>query len=474
MYSIIVACDTNNGIGYNNSLPWDGCPADMKEFRKRTIGNGNNAVIMGHNTYWSIPEQYRPLKFRKNIVVSRDTNFPKDVIVFKTLKEAMVSALLQNFTEIYVIGGEKIYAECMKSPLIHYIDNIYLTRFHTSLQVNKFFPSIFEILFEPRSVMSCEADYVKDQKKYPIQLSFEVWRRKPNPEEQRYLTLLKEIIMSNNLVPSRTGTGCYSIFGRDLRISLRNNVIPLLTTKQVFFRGVVAELLFFISGSTDTNKLRQQNIHIWDGNTTREFLDSHGLSHYPEYDMGPTYSFLFTHAGAEHAYQDKNTDYTGQGVNQIHSVIDGIKRDPNSRRHLIVLWSPAHLDKMSLPPCLFSYIFHVNTNTREISVMTTMRSADFFLGVPFNLASAALFLHIICAATGYYPGELYATFGDAHVYGDHLNAVEEQLTRTPWTWPTLKWKRSFNDIGAIENIVYEDFLLENYICYPKINAPMAV
>jgi thymidylate synthase len=362
----------------------------------------------------------------------------------------------------WIIGGAKIFEAMLQPPLINKIGSIFVTEFKETYVSDKKFPEIPEYVFERRVIET-----------HP-ELTFVEWTRRSNDEELSYLSLLKEIKEQGTLVPSRTGVPCYSVFGRSLRFNLRDGVLPLLTTKQVFFRGVVEELLFFISGSTDTTILKKKGINIWDGNTSREFLDSHGLSAYEVGDMGPSYSFLFTHAGAEHLYTGKDNDYTGLGVNQIERLIEGIKRDPNGRRHLIVLWAPAYLDAMALPPCLFSYVFNVNTQRNEISLMTTMRSADFFLGVPFNICSASLLLRMVCLATGYEPGELYATYGDAHIYENHLGAVTEQLIRIPWRFPTLSFGRSFEEIGSMSGFQYGDFKLHNYYKYPALRAEMAI
>ena len=450
VFHIIVAFDSERGIGYQNALPWPKSTRDLKYFKTRTL---NQVIIMGHNTFASIGH---PLPSRTNIVISRDTDL-KDVIVVSNLTDA-----LSYGDQVYVIGGAQIFEEALRPPLINSIGSIYVTEFKDRYLSDKKFPEISEYFFERELIEEHE------------ELTFVRWTRRTNREELEYLNLLREVKEQGSLFPSRTGIGCYSVFGRCLRFNLRNGVIPLLTTKQVFFRGVVEELLFFISGSTDTTILNKKGIHIWDGNTSREFLDSHGLHNYEVGDMGPTYSFLFTHAGADHLYTGKNGDYEGLGVNQIDRLIEGIKSDPNGRRHLIVLWSPAHLEKMVLPPCLFSYIFNVNTNTREISVMTTMRSADFFLGVPFNICSASLFLRMICLATGYQPGELYATYGDTHIYENHISAVNEQLTRIPWRFPTLTFGRSFEEIQSIRGFEYGDFKLHNYYKYPPLKADMAI
>lgn len=194
----------------------------------------------------------------------------------------------------------------------------------------------------------------------------------------------------------RTGVGTLGIFGVQMRYSLKNDVFPLLTTKRVFWRGVVEELLWFIQGSTNANLLKEKNIHIWDANSTREFLDSAGLNHYDEGDLGPIYGFQWRHFGAE--YKGMNHDYTNEGIDQLKNVINTIKTNPNDRRIIMCAWNPLDLKKMALPPCHCMVQFFVANN--ELSCLLYQRSADMGLGVPFNIASYSLLTYMIAHVTG--------------------------------------------------------------------------
>lgn len=474
MFSLIFAKDDACSIGSSetNALPWprEAARADMKHFKETTTGNGKNAVIMGHNTFLSLPKSLLPN--RALVVVSRyepgksddfDKKFDTAELVTPDLREAFYYCMRRKpkFEEVFVIGGGRIYERCMKE-FHDFIYKIYMTtiagRYGGDITCRHW-------------VNDCH-----DRNKWDLERCFklencdvQVFRQK-NLEERVYLDLLNRVLALGEPFPNRTGVGTRALFGETLKFDLSNGRIPLLTTKRVFFRGSLEEMLFFISGSTDVEKLRAKNVHIWDGNTTREFLAKKGLP-YPEWDMGPTYSFMFKHAGYEGHYTDKTQDYDGKGTDQFQKLIDGIRTDPYSRRHMINLWSPAHLDKMSLPPCLFNYIFHVSPRG-HINVMCTMRSADLFLGVPFNLSGACLLLRMVCHLTNHSPGQLMLVMSNAHIYENHVEQVKEQIARVPYSFPLLE----ISDRGqkTMDDFAAEDFELLGYRCHAAIKAPMAV
>ncbi|XP_014259187.1 thymidylate synthase isoform X2 [Cimex lectularius] len=288
-----------------------------------------------------------------------------------------------------------------------------------------------------------------------------------NSDEMQYLSLVRKIIEEGATKKDRTGVGVKSIFGAQMRFSLRNGVFPLLTTKKVFSRGIFLELLWFIRGSTNAKELSEQNVHIWDANSSKEFLESVGLHDREEGDLGPVYGFQWRHFGAD--YKDMHTDYTGQGVDQLMAVINTIKTNPNDRRMIMCAWNPMHLDKMALPPCHCLVQFYVANG--ELSCQLYQRSADMGLGVPFNIASYALLTYMIAHVTNLKPGDFIHTLGDAHVYLNHVEALKTQLDRVPYEFPTLKFAREVTDITDFK---YEDIVIENYKCHPTIKMPMAV
>jgi len=257
-----------------------------------------------------------------------------------------------------------------------------------------------------------------------------------------------------------------SSFGEKMVFNLDR--FPLLTTKKMGHKTILRELLWFLKGSTDNQSLKDKNVHIWDQNASKEFLESRGLP-YEEDDLGPVYGFQWRHFGA--SYKDRDTDYDGQGFDQIKWLIQEIKDNPSSRRLILNAWNPPDLDKMALPPCHILSQFYVNQQEGTLSCQLYQRSGDMFLGVPFNIASYAYLTYILCKLTGYKPGKLHHVLGDAHVYEEHYQAVKDQYKRVPKVFPKLTISDELTDIDTIDETM---FSLEEYSSYSPIKAPMKV
>jgi len=311
------------------------------------------------------------------------------------------------------------------------------------------------------------AEKFEDGSKNGLEKLPEETTEKRSHDEVQYLSLIQKIITTGSERIDRTGVGTFSIFGAQMRYSLRDNVIPLLTTKRVFWRAVAEELLWFIRGSTDAKELQDKNIHIWDGNSTREFLDKAGFTDREEGDLGPVYGFQWRHFGAE--YRTCNDDYTGQGVDQLQEVIETLKTRPYDRRIIMSAWNVPDIPKMALPPCHCLVQFYVANG--ELSCQLYQRSADVGLGVPFNIASYALLTHMIAHVTGLKAGEFVHTTGDTHVYRNHVEPLKEQLKREPREFPKLVIKRK---VEKIDDFKFEDFEIEGYNPYATIKMEMAV
>ena len=286
-------------------------------------------------------------------------------------------------------------------------------------------------------------------------------------DELQYLYLVRNVLNHGTKKEDRTGTGTISLFGAQMRFSLWDGIFPLLTTKKVFWRGVVEELLWFIKGSTNAKDLQKKGVHIWDGNSSREFLDKSGFTEKEEGDLGPMYGFQWRHYGA--AYLDMHSDYTGCGLDQLQQVIETIEKKPDDRRIIMCAWNPTDVPKMALPPCHCLCQFYVANG--ELSCQLYQRSADMGLGVPFNIASYALLTCMIAHVTDLKPGELVHTLGDVHVYTNHCAALHEQLKREPRPFPMLNIKRK---VKSINDFKFEDFDLVGYKPHPKIQMKMAV
>ncbi|XP_021541912.1 thymidylate synthase isoform X1 [Neomonachus schauinslandi] len=288
----------------------------------------------------------------------------------------------------------------------------------------------------------------------------------PPHGELQYLGQIEHILRCGVRKDDRTGTGTLSVFGMQARYSLRDE-FPLLTTKRVFWKGVLEELLWFIKGSTNAKELSSKGVKIWDANGSRDFLDSLGFSNREEGDLGPVYGFQWRHFGAE--YKDKDSDYSGQGVDQLQKVIDTIKTNPDDRRIILCGWNPKDLPLMALPPCHALCQFYVVNG--ELSCQLYQRSGDMGLGVPFNIASYALLTYMIAHITGLKPGDFVHTLGDAHIYLNHIEPLKMQLQREPRPFPKLKILRK---VETIDDFKAEDFQIEGYSPHPTIKMEMAL
>ncbi|QFN51632.1 ORF 70 [Macacine gammaherpesvirus 5] len=284
--------------------------------------------------------------------------------------------------------------------------------------------------------------------------------------ELQYLAHLDLIIKHGVQREDRTGVGTRSVFGLQARYNLRDE-FPLLTTKRVFWRGVVEELLWFIRGSTDSTELSRRGVKIWDAHGSRAFLAAQGFGDRREGDLGPVYGFQWRHFGAE--YRGADANYEGQGVDQLRYVVDLINRRPHDRRIVMCAWNPADLARMALPPCHVLCQFYVARG--ELSCQLYQRSADMGLGVPFNIASYALLTYLIAHVTGLTPGDFVHTLGDAHVYNNHVDPLLLQLRRTPRPFPRLKILRK---VARLEDFTRADLSLEGYDPHPHIEMEMAV
>jgi thymidylate synthase len=268
----------------------------------------------------------------------------------------------------------------------------------------------------------------------------------PLREMQQYLDLLSHVLANGAEKSDRTGTGTISVFGYQMRFNLEDG-FPLLTTKKLHLRSIIHELLWFLKGETNIDYLHQNKVSIWD-----EWADASG-------DLGPIYGYQWRKwpAGEDHQ------------IDQINQVIQGIRENPYSRRHIVSAWNVSELSKMALPPCHVLFQFYVNRGT--LSCQLYQRSADIFLGVPFNIASYSLLLMMIAQVTGLKAGEFVHTLGDAHIYNNHIDQVRLQLTRDPRPRPTMVLNPA---VTYILDFKYEDFTLENYDPHPHIRGEISV
>ena len=529
-------------IGNNGSIPWN-IIEDMTHFKEitihKTIEYPYSIVIMGRNTWESIPEKRRPLTERFNIILSNDMQYitrenakydskmidSKTGMLFTTwdnffnngenseyikLEELLLSKMPSNRQDYinqaftyYIIGGSQIYNKaiemCNELDISYSIraTEIYLTKNQESGNKyigDTFFPKINEnaIITSSSSVYKSKST---DELLYRF-ITYEILSKKKEDvnnmnnmnnmnniiikpfytQENDYLSLMRNILENGSSNDDRTGVGTLSIFGSMLKYDLRDT-FPLCTTKRMFFRAIFEELMFYLSGKTDNKILQDKGIHVWDGNTTREFLDKRGLQNYDEGDMGQTYGFNFRHFGGEYkgCWEDYNTDNENSiGYDQLANVINLIKTEPSSRRIIIDLWDCSTIHKAALPACLCKYQFNVNVKKKELNLAIYLRSSDYFLANNWNSSCGALFVHLLCNTDGIdlTPGDLTVFIADAHLYKTHIEQVKLNLERRPYPFPKLLIKGDKKK--SITEFKFEDIELLGYKAHPNIKAEMAV
>lgn len=466
--NIILAVDDKYGYSLNDKIPWN-YREDLKHFRQKTL---NTILIMGKKTWDSIPNKDKFVERRLCFVLSR--SFPDSALGYDDWHDFGNYYFLNSYElaldickgkfeydDIFVIGGKELYMKALQDVNLQ---NLFVTRVKGDYKCDKTIPELHDII-QQRCKMINRSIQLYDGSPVLIFEDYEVVS-----EEGKYLTLMKDILNTGINKTDRTCTGTISKFDVHLSFSLKNNTLPLLTTKRTYWKGILHELLWFLNGQTNANLLKEKGVHIWDGNSSREFLDKCNFKDRDVGDLGPVYGFQWRHWGAE--YTNMYENYTNKGIDQIKNIIKTIKNDPDNRRIILNAWNVNDIDKMCLPPCHMMCQFYVNTDTKELSCKMYQRSADMFLGVPFNIASYATLTHIIAKLTNLNASMLHITIGDAHIYNTHIEAVNIQLERMPKPFPVLKIVN--RDDLNIDNLTYDDFEVLNYNCESSIKGAMAV
>jgi thymidylate synthase len=478
---IILAHSYSQGISKSGKIPWV-CKKDMSFMKSITTAPGlKNGLLMGRKTFESIG---RILPNRENIIVSSQ-KLDSSAHVVNSITAGIEKGKELELDILWIFGGATIYDAFLEdSTLNQLIDGFIITTTperpcDTFIQTNiyKFIEERqYTRFYDPR-VLERVADGVYELSIYsrlpnlreewdPILQSLE-----GNTIDKSYLELVKRILSQGNRRETRNGA-TISKFGENISFDLAEG-FPLLTTKKVFFNGVIHELIWFIKGDTDARNLEANNVTIWSGNTSKEFLEKNGLP-YEEGIGGPIYGYQWRNFGQEYAYKDKNgqqqtTSGVKFGVDQLQFIIDELRANPMSRRLFMSSWNPNQLSQMCLPPCHISYQFYVENG--RLSCMMVQRSADVFLGLPFNIASVALLVHLVANIVGLEPGKIYISIGDAHIYEDHLEPIRVQLGRNGMDYdlPRLILKRKPR---KMEDYKFEDVEIQNYKSHPPIKAKM--
>lgn len=457
MFNIIIATDLFNGIGKNNILPWN-FNSDMIHFKKNTLYNDlndNNILIMGHNTFKSLK-----VKLNNRIYFVITNHIIEDVITFTNFNDAYVNALTYN-TNIWVIGGSQIY----NYALNHWACNkIYYTLIKGNFNCDTYFNiNNFNINWIKSKIIKD----INNNDKIEYELEYKIGKRKHNIE-LKYLKLLYNVLNKGNFRNTRNSL-TFSSFGENTNNILSCNLedgFPLLTTKKMFWRGIVEELLFFIRGDTNTLNLSSKGIKIWENNTSLNFLKNIKLD-YNVGDMGPMYGYQWRHFNKPYPESELETF---QGIDQLKKVIEEIKADPTSRRIIMTDFNPQQVNKSVLYPC-HSIVIQFYVEFGRLNCSMYQRSGDLFLGIPFNIASTSLLLHIVSQLTGLEPGKVHLLIGDYHIYDSHTESVFEQLKRTPKNLPKLEMKL-FSSLEEVESATLLDFKIIGYESEPAIKAQM--
>lgn len=450
---MFINCDKDGGLRKDTIIPWK-LPNERIIFNRLTLYTSNqsskNVLIMGNKT-WKAFEQQSGL-FHSYF----HTNFEDRIIIVLSTKEELLHSISDfyiansfdnlfdiiksrnDIENIWFIGGASIYKQCFK-----YCSKIFITTVKTSFNCN--------IKVEGIDLSFFEKDYVDFN-----DFTLSRFIKKVNTNELQYLTLIKKIFNSSGeYIKNRTNIDTIKLFVETCRYDLTDYKIPLLTTKRMFWRAIVEELLWFIKGDTNNTTLTKKGINIWSVNAD----DSP--------DLGPIYGFQWRHYGA--TYTDCYANYSGLGVDQLQNVIQSIKEDPSSRRHIINAWNPVDLQKMKLPPCHCFIQFDVDSENKTLKSCLYQRSGDVGLGIPFNIASYSLLTHIIAELTNLKAIEFVHVIGNVHIYKNHEKQLVKQLYLLPNKCPYIKFNKKLKNI---EDITFNDIVLMDYHSYDQL--PMQI
>jgi thymidylate synthase/dihydrofolate reductase len=481
-YSCILAIDQSSGgiANHESKLPWH-IPNDLQHFKKTTM---DSVVIMGYRTYKSLP--IVPLPNRINIVIdthSASEYKENDIIFVQTLNAAFEYAYTMHTDKsIFIIGGKQVIEECiMNFP--HNMKHAYISwiRPHQPVQYSTFMQEFVSILRE-----MCTGKIITSYIQNNCDVNVIQYTMIHNLADLSYFNLLKHILSNGIERQDRTNVGTRSLFGEKLTFDISDS-IPLLTSKFVSFRNVVHELLFFLQGKTNINYLKENNVKIWNHNTSRAFLDQQGLTTYPEGELGPgAYPMTWRNFGGTY---NNHSDIKMNGMDQIKNIIHLLRTDPYSRRILLSAWNPLELETTALVPCHLLVQFYVtntenrihehssaniiheenNSGSKHLSCMVTMRSCDVFLGLPYNIASYSILTYMLAQICNMKPNKLIMSLGDTHIYNNHIDQAIQQLNNGGHSSPTLILNKERKEI---DDFTFEDFKLCDYKHDGIITAPL--
>lgn len=492
---------------------------DLQFFKRITTqteckNEKRNIVVMGKGTWESLPQNTKPLKDRINIVITNDKRLHKQspfylwkYLLTGKLNKMVYFMTIDQFTNLYcfskgdltvfIIGGGKLYDTFLHgNDLRLRPDKIYFTE-----TINYIFPKGESPVKRPdeytsfapptsdyKPVYLSERQEQIDSKGVRLIYYYLMYSKRhltQNTTDESYNILCNDVVSNGEERDDRTGVGTIGVFGKQVHYDI-SHTIPLLTTKSVPWKHVIEELLWFMRGDTDAKILQKRGVKIWDGNTSRTFLDSRGLTDYPEGILGAGYGWQWRFFGGNYNIDFADTSLISSDIrnilqnssfDQLSYIESELRTNPSSRRIMMCYWNPPDFHKTALLPCHYSCQFYVRhdikTDSKILDCHFTMRSNDLFLGHPFNIASYSILTHILALRTGMKPGKLVYTGADVHIYKNHLSQLQEQSLRvcrtSPYLWisPEVKTKN-------YENITIDDFCVVGYYPHPSISAPMAI
>ena len=478
-FNLVVCIDNNGGIAKDGDIPWK-IQEDSDYFRdliKTKVNGKPNVIVSGRKTY----EKMGLIKDFYNVVFTRDVIGNDSIIQVHNMEEFFSELADLDYGKIFICGGSEIYE--LFTNLIDNNDhkvNLYLNLINHNFECDTKISSglikyCHTIALYKNISTTMLVENKKDNKYYefihfnPVQLKLDSVNiiETKNKEEQKYLDVMTELLINGTKTETRNGI-TYSKFGTTLEFDLRNGY-PLLTTKKMFFKGVCEELLFFLRGDCNSKHLSDKGIKIWEKNTDRTFLDSNGFTSRQEGDMGPMYGFQWRHFNAK--YDGCDSDYNGKGLDQLSYVLKELKSNPHSRRIIMTTYNPLQASEGVLFPCHgISIQFHVEETNGEyvVNLSQNQRSADYFLGLPFNIASYGLLLHMISKEVNMMPDELIFSGGDCHIYLNHIDGIRKQLTQNTYNLPRIEISDK-----SIFDITFEDIKLIGYESSGKIDLPLS-
>lgn len=475
--NIILAVDKNGGLGLKNKLPWY-LKDELKIFKEKTK---DSILIVGRKTLEDLPQ----LEDRQIFCLSKEfVKFKSKheiITCFRYIEDAIEQSIKLN-KKVFIIGGCQIYNYVFQNLKHKYNFKVHISFIKDTYDCDKYF-----------DLNNLKDFYISKKEEYDLFDHYEMNYQKHG--EQQYLNLLKDIIKNGEKRIGRNGD-VISDFCKHLKFDLRDG-LPLFTTKKMFLKGIIEELLFFIRGNTNSKTLEEKGVNIWKGNTSREFLDLNGFINRKEGEMGPMYGSVWRNYNSlssekekcvlqdtketEFYYMahDNNNSYTTYIINsinfnvdQLKYVIDEINTNPTSRRILMTSFNPSQVKYGVLWPChSISIQFYVQDGFLDMFCFN--RSSDCFHGLPFNIPSSALLLMIIAKITNLTPRYLNITLGDVHIYSPHIEVVEKQIKKMPYLFPTIELPE-FSTLEQVEKLNFTDFKINNYNYHPTIKVDMIV